>query len=301
MKQGLSLIATIPSIANYREVLKVFTCPRVSEVRFNTGSRSPYPPIETVKLLKELADKENKKLWIDIKGRQLRVDAWADPLYECVELNHSIKVEFPAYMAFRNGSTSQISYVDGNKIFLMKPPREALGKGQSVNIIGCTPCILDGYLTKQDVLYLEACKELGVKNIMASFVEQEEDLDVIRKVAGSDLNICAKIESQKGLGFIVSHSMLNLMAARDDLYIELEANPKMMLAALKTIVTCDSNAICASRIFTSLERRETPEFSDYEDLEMMYQMGYRKFMLCDNVCNFAFNNAIKAWEAFLDA
>ena len=301
MKQGLSLIATIPSIANYREVLKVVACPSISEVRFNTGSRSPYPPIETVKLLKELAEKEKKKLWIDIKGRQLRVDAWADPLYECVELNHSIKADYPAKMAFRNGTASFISSIDGNKVFLMKPPREALGKGQSVNIIGSAPTILDGYLTKQDVMYLEACKELGIKNIMASFVEQEEDIDDIKKVAGSDANICAKIESQKGLGFIVSHSMINLMAARDDLYIELEANPNMMFAALKTIVTYDPNAICASRIFTSLERRETPEFSDYEDLEMMYQMGYRKFMLCDNVCNYAFDNAIKAWEAFLNA
>ncbi len=301
MKQGLSLIATIPAIQNYRDVLKVFKCPRISEVRFNTGSRSPYTSLETVKLLKEFAEKENKKLWIDIKGRQLRVDAWADPLYECVELNHPIKVDFPARIAFRNGSTSQISHVDGNKIFLMKPPREVLGKGQSVNIIGSTPNILDGYLTKQDVLYLEACKELNVKNIMASFVEQEDDLEEIKKIVGCDAIICAKIESQKGIGFIVSHSLQSLMAARDDLFIELNGNYKMMQEALKIIITSDLNAICASRIFTSLERRESPDFSDYEDLEMMYQMGYRRFMLCDNVCNYAFDNAIKAWEAFLDA
>ncbi len=302
MKKDCSLIATIPSLSNMHVVGKIISHPSIAEVRFNTGTRSPYSPLKTVQMLAEKADFFKKPLWIDLKGRQLRVAVWADPLYECVELNHPIKVKLPAKMAFRNGTTVNISSVDGNKVFLMNPPREALGKGQSVNIIGNTPEILDDYLTEQDLAYLEACKQLNVRNIMASFVENKEDLNVIEDIMGGKVNICSKIESKKGVIFAgQSWGFIRCMAARDDLYIELEGNYKEMMDALKSIIATDPKAICASRIFTSLERRDAPSFADYEDLEMMYSMGYRRFMLCDNVCNYAFDKAMKAWEVFTSA
>ena len=302
MKQDCKLIATIPSLSNMHIVGRIMNHPNISEVRYNTGVRSPYLPLKSVSMLAEKADFYKKTLWIDIKGRQLRVATWADPLYECVELNHTIRVELPAKIAFRNGTTENISSINGNKVFLMKPPREALGKGQSVNIIGNCPEILDSYLTALDIEYLNACKELKIKNIMASYVEKQEDLDEITSLVGHDINLCAKIESERGLSFIITHQGISsLMAARDDMFIELEGDYKMMLEALKLIITSDPNAICASRIFTSLERRDTPSFADYEDLEMMYQIGYRRFMLCDNVCNYAFDKAMKAWEVFISA
>lgn len=303
MKKECTLIATIPSLSNIRNISKIFNEKNITEARYNTGVRSPYSPYDSLKKLQEIANYHGKKLWVDIKGRQLRINSWADPLYECVELNHEIKVDLPAKIFFRNGTSCDITHIDGNKLFLSEPPREALGKGQSINILGENLKIQGEYLTELDKEYLKACKELHISNIMASYVEDESDIDEISRII--DLKpecFCAKIESERGLTFILNHSFsFSAMAARDDMYIELEENYKKMIEALKLIAVYDTNAICASRIFLSLERKNVPDFSDFEDLEMMYALGYRRFMLCDNICNYAFEKAISAWEVFTGA
>ena len=69
---------------------------------------------------------------------------------------------------------------------------------------------------------------------------------------------------------------------------------------LKNIISKDNGAICASKIFSSLEKRREVDFSDFADLELMYNLGYKKFMLCDNICNYKFEKAIKAWEEFIN-
>ena len=323
MRKECTLVATIPALSNMIKVNKVITEPNVAELRFNTGSRSPFSPKETIRRLLWLAKQNNKKLWIDIKGRQLRVNAWADPLYECVTLNHTIKVDLPAKMVFRSGYSSEISHIDGNFVFLSEPPREALGKGQSVNIFGDNLIITDGYLTNLDKEYLRAIKELCIDkdlkddkfsiedvHIMASYVETQEDLNAICNALGieniQDIECCSKIESIKGLDLVCSGYFGNfvnsrIMAARDDLYTELRHEYSKMKEALILIHHFDSSSICASRIFTSLENNPIPALSEYEDLEIMYQIGYRYFMLSDGVCNYAFDRAIKAWEEFINA
>ena len=40
--------------------------------------------------LKSLSEQYSKDIWLDLKGRQLRIAKWADPLYEAIELNHNI-------------------------------------------------------------------------------------------------------------------------------------------------------------------------------------------------------------------
>ena len=134
--------------------------------------------------------------------------------------------------------------------------------------------------------------------IMASFVETFDDFAQILQILPK-AHIVSKIESLKGISFIKQYNIPNLMAARDDLYLQSGQNYSM-LEHLKTIISRDSGAICASKIFLSLEKREIVDLADYSDLELMYNMGYRKFMLCDNVCNFRFVKAIEAWEEFIN-
>lgn len=306
MKKDCTLIATLPSINGIKKEKKVFeniskilSSPYISEVRFNTGVQTQYTVEETIKLLNEICIQYNKKLWIDIKGRQLRVDKWADPLYECIELNHKIQVLYPAKIYLRNGDRINITHIkDGNKIFVYPLPKEAVGAGQSVNIIA-KDIEIEGYLTEKDKQYLEVCKNIGLNNIMASFVEGFEDISEILRIL-PNAKIVSKIESLKGMDFISKCNVIpNLMAARDDLYLQSGEGPNM-IKHLKTIISKDSGAICASKIFLSLERRETPDFADFADLELMYNIGYRKFMLCDNICNYCFERAIKAWEEFIN-
>lgn len=298
MKQDCVLIATLPSLNNMDKVQKVFSNPHISEVRFNTGVQTAYSISETLDILKNLSIKYNKKLWIDIKGRQLRVTKWADPLYSCIEISHRVQVLYPAQIYFRNGDRVNITHIkDGNKLFVDPLPRQALGEGQSVNILA-KDIEIDGYLTEKDKQYLRVCQKMDLNYIMASFVETFDDLAQILQIL-PNAQIVSKIESLKGMSFITQYNVPNLMAARDDLYLQ-SGQTYSMLNHLKTIISRDSGAICASKIFLSLEKRETVDLADFADLELMYSMGYRKFMLCDNICNYSFEKAIQAWEEFIN-
>jgi pyruvate kinase len=154
---------------------------------------------------------------------------------------------------------------------------------------------IEGYLTGKDVEVLECCRELGLNNVMASYVEQLSDLSDIEAILPGAAIVC-KVESAKGIKFIIEHRGLSLMAARDDLFIELGQSLRIM-PALRDIIASDPNAICASRVFSSLERRPVPDLADYCDLELMQSLGYRRFMLDDTVSHHYFNEAIGAWKA----
>lgn len=298
MRQDCVLIATLPSLNNMEKVQKVFSNPHIAEVRFNTGVQTAYSIEDTLDMLKKLSIKYNKKLWIDIKGRQLRVAKWADPLYSCIEINHRVQISYPAVVCFRNGDRVNITHIkDGNRLFVDPLPRQALGAGQSVNILA-KDIVIEGYLTEKDKLYLSACQKMDLHYIMASFVESFDDLAQILQFL-PNAQIVSKIESLKGIDLIEHYNIPNLMAARDDLYLE-SGQSYSMLKHLKTIISRDSGAICASKIFLSLEKRETVDLADFADLELMYNMGYRKFMLCDNICNYSFAKAIQAWEEFIN-
>jgi len=290
------LIATLPNLANEEKVRKVLACPQIAEARYNIGSASFMTPFETVALLNEISAEYSKKIWLDIKGRQLRITRWADPQYEAIELNHNINVVYPAKIYFRNGEHSNIMQVKGNRVLVDPLPREALGAGQSVNILA-KDLEIEGYLTEQDITYLQAAGQQGFNNIMASFVEKDEDLSEILSIIPK-AEIVSKIESLKGVEFISSSKVGNLMAARDDLYIQ-AGQDKRMLKHLEIIIQKDSNAICASRIFSSLERQSTVNFADYSDLTLMQNMGYKRFMFCDNICNYHFEKAVAAWKDFV--
>lgn len=294
MLKDCSLIATLPNLSKIEKACHVLENPDISGARFNTGVNSLMPPLEVVTLLKKLSLEYHKPIWVDIKGRQLRIVKWADPLYEAIELNHNINVVYPAKIHFRNGDCTNITRVRGNKILVDPLPKEALGAGQSVNIIA-KDLDIDGYLTDLDKQYLRACDQNKMSYIMASFVEEMNDLNEIRTYL-PEAEITAKIESLKGMKFILENNIVHdLMAARDDLYIETGQNANI-INYLKVIVERNYNAICASRIFSSLERQNYVELADYTDLLMMYEIGYRRFMLCDNICNYHFDEAVKNWR-----
>lgn len=293
--KDLKLIATLPNINFKKEIIRILESDEVDEARYNTGSTSLLSSIETLNILKELENKYKKRIWIDLKGRQLRIIKWADPLYDVIELNHPIDIEYPAKAIFRGGSESEVVRTRGNKIAVWPLPKEALGAGQSINVIAKSMDI-KGYLVQKDIEYLKLCKEIGINNIMASYVERKEDLDEIKSYL-PDANIVSKIESLKGIKFILENEGLQLMAARDDLYIESGRNSSI-IPLLKTIIDRDKNAICASRIFSSLKKNSYPELSDYSDLELMTNMGYKNFMLDDTISQYHFDSAVKAWKEY---
>ena len=298
MSRECKLIGTLPKLHDEANVHDMLSSNAISEVRYNSGVNNLLSEKEIVERLKQLQDQYNKTIWIDLKGRQLRVNAWADARFDVVELNHDVDIEYPAKIVFRGGHEAEIKYTRGNKIVLTDFPSQVVGKGQSVNVFAKS-LEIKGYLTDQDERLIEESAKVGMNHYMASFVEKEDDLmDILR--LNKDAVIVSKIESVKGLDFIRNARFkLNLMAARDDLYIETSQNIQM-LKYLREIIEKDKEAICASRIFSSLNGSDKVSLSDYEDLELMYLYGYRNFMLADDVKGPKLRRSLEAWGEFIN-
>ena len=297
MSKECKLISTLPNLNDKRSLEEMLSFDEISEYRFNSGVNQLMSTREIIESLKQIEEQTKKKVWIDLKGRQLRVETWANPSYEAIELNHEIEIEYPARVIFRDGTTSEIIRCRGNKILLSNSPYHALGKGQSVNI-DAKSLEIKGYLTEQDKELISMSKEYDLNDYMASFIEEMNDLiEIIKR--NKKANIVAKIESIKGLKFILENTLtIDTMSARDDLYTSLN-HSYQTIRYLKKIIKKDPNAICASRIFESLQRQQNISLSDFEDLELMYQFGYRTFMLQDDIKGETLQKTIKGWREFI--
>lgn len=303
------LIATLPAVHQERLLTQIIQHPLVNELRYNTGVVSAYSPKETLTRILALTERYEKKLWIDLKGRQLRIANWAVPNYGKIELNHEIEVDCPAKVYFRGNDFSELKIVRGNTIYVDPPPRYAVGSGQAINIQG-NNLKIKGYFTQEDLSYIAASSELGLNNFMLSFVEGLFDITEFQNLwqkhwPECSANLVLKIESIKGLEFVNNLDInslpnISLMAARDDLMINIGENKAKILLALKQIIKQDPSAIVASRIFAGLENGSV-SMGDLADLALMKHLGYKHFMLSDGICTQHFDKAIKAWDDFLSA
>lgn len=290
------LIGTLPNLNDEKNLIEMINHPSIDAYRFNSGVNQLMNIDEIIKILKQIQEVTKKKVWIDLKGRQLRITSWANPTYEAIELNHEIEIEYPAKVLFRDGHTSEIIRCRKNKILLDRSPFHALGKGQSINIKAKSLEIKD-YLTEEDKELLRLSEKYGINTFMASFIEEIDDLIEILRI-NPKAQIISKIETLKGIEFALNElTKINIMVGRDDLYTNLE-NSYLIIKYLKELIKKDQNAICASKIFTSLERSDEIDLKDYEDLELMYQYGYKTFMLQDDLKGPKLIKALNSWENF---
>lgn len=304
------LIATLPTVHEQGLIERIINHPLIGGVRYNTGLCSPYSAQETLKRILNLTRAKEKSLWIDLKGRQLRITKWSYPKYGGqIILNHEIETDGPAVVHFRGGGFSELKVIRGSTIYVDPPPQYAVGEGQSINITGANITV-KGYLTPEDRNYISAACQLGLNDFMLSFFEQDQDINevanCIQESLGYDVlcnpNYVLKIESLKGLDYLRRNKdrMKNctLMAARDDLMIQIFHKPSI-LTALEEIIEADSEAICASYLFSSLSHGEELSLSDYSDLHLMRKIGYKHFLLSDEICRYSFNRAMECWQTYL--
>jgi len=75
------------------------------------------------------------------------------------------------------------------------------------------------------------------------------------------------------------------MAARGDLYVEVN-QPHDILNACKLVVSKDKEAFVGSRMLLSIiqNRHGVPSAADFSELAWLYDIGYRNFLLCDELC-----------------
>ena len=275
-------IVTMPPYAPYlKDVLKH---PMVSGIRLNTVMPVKDSLEELVKRLHEETELFHKDLWIDLKCRQLRIKTYGVPPFTEIELTHNIKVETPVTAYFSDGrEAATVLEVQGNKLIMQEGPKRVVGPGESVNIRHPSLAI-EGYLTDTDKRYIEAGAKNSAKCYMLSYVESTADIEALKHLYADAIPI-AKIESQKGITYVNNswNHEARLMAARGDLYTEL-AMPHHIIDAVETIVHKDTSAIVASRIFNSLAESLEPSCQDISDADNLLRMGYRTFMLGDDIC-----------------
>ncbi len=274
----ISAIVTVPPYATFLE--EVARHPLVSGFRLNTVMPLKESPREALARL----SKFGQPLWVDLKGRQLRVAAPAIPPFTEIKLSHKIKVHTPVDAFFSDGNERAcVAAVDGDRLIMEDGPRRMIGPGESVNIIH--PSLeIEGTLTESDKTYLSSMKELGLKKVMLSYVESAADVqEVCDLLPGAE--VVLKIETQRGLEFAKRYGAQHgrLMAARGDLYVEV-LQPHRVISALRVVIDGDKNAIVASRLFDSLAWQPVPVSADITDAAYLLEIGYRTFMLGDQIC-----------------
>lgn len=271
-------IVTAPPYAPH--LGEVAAHPVVCGLRLNTVMPRRGTPSDVLRRFEGLA----QPLFVDLKGRQLRVVGAAIPPYTEVRLSHRIELSTPALAYFSDGRECvRVADVDGDRLILEDGPRRLVGPGESVNIPHPSLRIL-GTLTETDWAYLEAMRGLGLRRVMLSYAETLEDVAEVRQ-ALPDAEVLLKIESLRGLELVRRHgaSLGRLVAARGDLYVEV-LRPHQILSALREIIRADPEAVAASRLFDSLARHPVPECADVCDAAFLRGLGYRTLLLGDAVC-----------------
>ena len=271
-------IVTVPPHASFLE--EVAAHPLVAGLRLNTVMPLVGTPGEALERLASLGP----PLWVDLKGRQLRTVAAAVPPFTEVRVSHRLRVRTPTDAFFHDGKErARILAVDGDRLILEEGPRRVIGPGESVNIPDGS-LEVEGTLTETDRAYLAAMRELGLRRAMLSFVERPEDVEEVqRTLPGAE--VLLKIESRRGLAFARAHGarLGRLVAARGDLFVEV-VEPHKVVGALRAVIAADRGAIAASRVFPSLARDPVPEAAEIGDLAFLLAVGYRTFLLGDEVC-----------------
>lgn len=276
MKPGV--LVTAPPYAPF--LAEVVAHPLVTGLRLNTVMPLHDGPRGALERLSALGS----PLWVDLKGRQLRVVEAALPPFTSVRISHHVRLPLPADVFFSDGREhGRVVAIDGDRLILQDSPRRVVGPGESLNLVH-PELEIEGTLTETDRAFLRAMAELGLRRVMLSYVESASDVEELRALL-PDAEVICKIESRRGLAFADRHGPRHgrLMAARGDLYVEL-VEPHRVLGALARILRDDPDAVVASRLFSSLSEGDVPSCSDLCDYGFLRMLGYRSFMLGDDLC-----------------
>lgn len=247
--------------------------------------------------ISRIPTKTTVPLWFDAKGRQLRVEEaiyYKDHL-ELV-MNHGIKgLSLPHPIIFKAGEDWAMveKITDENKRLILRSdgyPKYRVKPGDSVHFRD-TGFEIDGPLfTDDEKAKIERAIKAGAQNWYLSYVENRYDVEDFRELIGSQANLVLKIENKKGLEWVNrqvdwkgSYRRTHLACARGDLYVEVD-QPHHIIEAQKLIISIDKEAFVGSRMLLSLFSNNVPSCSDINELALLKNMGYKNFLLCDDLC-----------------
>jgi hypothetical protein len=283
---SLDLMVTMwPSFSHFD---KFVVDKRLNGVRLNTAMVKGKELEDELKLAKEI--QKAVPLYFDIKGRQLRI---VEPIIlpDRLELilNHSIEVNTPTGVLFKAGEDfCMLKEVrDGKHLIFDGGPEYMVRDGESLHIRDPSLKVLGPTFLPIEIEKIEMAKRAGFDKYFLSYVESQRDIDEFRELVGKDSLIIAKIENQKGLEYVAreykDQEGLRLVAALGDMYVEVD-KPHEITKSLKLIIERDPRALVGSRMLLSIVDGPVPSCADFLQLAWLYDVGYRKMMLCDEIC-----------------
>lgn len=278
---------------------------RLAGIRLNSAMVTRFDLEQELRRYAEV--KPALPVYFDVKGRQMRVaEIGGDEKHLEIILNHPIRVPMPVLVLFKGATEAAeaIALEDGGRrlVFRSGPPHMVYA-GESIHIRHPDLKVMGPIFTDQEKEKIALVRAAGFNRYFLSYVESRWDVEEFQELVGPEAEVWLKIESPAGLRFVQrefrKRDNLTLVAARGDLFVELE-RPHDILAAMATILAKDKAACAGSRFFLSLERQNEPEACDFAELAWHWELGYRRFMLCDGIClrGDLLDLAIGAFEAF---
>jgi len=266
---------------------------RIAGIRLNSAMMSNPELDKELELIAASASKT--PLWFDVKGRQMRVvkaHKMTDH-YELV-LNHKIRVRTPVPVLFKAGADSALleRIEDDGRRLVLAPgaqygPANEIKPGESLHIRHASLRIYEPLFTDEEIKKIEKVKAFGIKKWFLSYVEHGSDVDAFLELVGKDAEVMLKIESKRGIQYVseffVKKPNLTLVAARGDMYVEID-KPHQIAEPLRLIAKKDKEALVGSRILLSTIKETVPSCADFLEMEWLADQGYTRMMLCDELC-----------------
>jgi len=237
-------------------------------------------------------DRSTVPLWFDIKAMQLRIrEVICDHHCDHLEFvaNRPVAVETPCPVWFKAGEDCGkcVEIKDGTHFIFEGGPRYEVRKGESFHIRSPELAVGGPVFLDYEIEKIQKVVGMGFSRFYLSYVYDQKHVDEFRELVGQDAEVILKIENKWGLDWVADHwkpqHNVHLAAARGDLYIEIDY-PHQILKACKLIIEKDPGAYVGSRMLLSLVNQPTPSCADFSDLGWLYEIGYRNFLLCDELC-----------------
>jgi pyruvate kinase len=289
-RKDVELLVTLcPSFPHFP---KFFNDPKVTSIRLNSAMVTQSDLEQELGLIES---QPKDKLLFDIKGRQPRVvEVIPNKDHLDLRLNHPIETKTPCVILFKAAADYGILdhlEEDGRRLVFKNGgqfgPKFKVSPGESLHCREENFQIKGDLFTAEEKLKIERVKQAGFKRYFLSYVEKQSDIDEFRELVGRDAEIWLKIESVPGLKFVANEfkkqDNLVLVAARGDLFVEVK-KPHDIIKALRLIIQKDPLACVGSRILLSIIREAVPSCADLSEIAWMYDLGYRRMMLCDELC-----------------
>ena len=260
----------------------------------------------------EECSKSMVPLWFDVKAMQLRIrEVICGHHCDHLEfrLNRPVKCKTPCPVWFKAGEdcAKLVEIKDGTHFIFEGGPKFEVRMGESIHIrqpdlqVG-GPVILN-FEKEKIARMLSIAKRNGQKRFYLSYVYSQRHVDEFRELVGDDAEVVLKIENKWGLEWIAKHYIPQpntyLAAARGDLFIEIDY-PHEIMNACKLILSKDPNAFVGSRMLLSCIHEATPSCADLNELAWLYDVGFRNFLLCDELClkEALLARAVNVFQAF---